>query len=322
MLLFLSENCLAAPTCEPETAGLANSIQTINIGQLTVSPDAAINSVLNTYTVAIPDNSAHFAVGWLTRDCQLLLNKKYTLSLSQKSGWSVANNISATPIPGLGMRISIVRGTSSALINTKWAIVLGYTLIGVKDSYWKVELIKTGAVGSGVIPAASDIATLSLKRTAPAGEWRMSTLQLGTAASTVTPTCTVTKTAVSVALDTISASKFIAAGTTIGDKAFSVDLTCDKNAKVSVSLGGTQSTETTDSSVLALTGTGQSGIASGVGVQLLYADTALKLNNNLLVKTSDGGKETLAFGARYYQTKKEVTVGKANTTAILNITYQ
>ncbi|MOA33246.1 Type-1 fimbrial protein, A chain precursor [compost metagenome] len=74
--------------------------------------------------------------------------------------------------------------------------------------------------------------------------------------------------------------------------------------------------------MLALTNTGQAGTAGGMGVQLLYGGTPLKINNNIVLKATPGGQETLQFTARYYQTNKVVTPGKANSSATLNITYQ
>ena len=50
----------------------------------------------------------------------------------------------------------------------------------------------------------------------------------------------------------------------------------------------------------------------------------LKLDNNIVLKTSAGGQEFPpgTFTARYFQTKDNVTAGSANATATLNITYQ
>lgn len=117
-------------------------------------------------------------------------------------------------------------------------------------------------------------------------------------------------------------SKFTGTGVTAGDKSFDLGLTCDKDAKINVSLAGTQNTDTTETSVLALTSAGQTGTATGVGVQLLYGGVPLKINTNLLLKTSAGGQETLPLTARYYQTKTAVGTGQANSSATLNITYQ
>lgn len=75
-------------------------------------------------------------------------------------------------------------------------------------------------------------------------------------------------------------------------------------------------------SVLALTGQGSETVADGVGVQLLYNNAPVQLNNRLMLKQSSDGTESLPITARYYQTKPVVKAGEANATATLDMTYQ
>ncbi len=79
---------------------------------------------------------------------------------------------------------------------------------------------------------------------------------------------------------------------------------------------------TGDTSVLALNGQGTPGTADGVGIQMLYNNVPLQLNNRIVLKRSAGGQETFPLVARYYQTRSVVRPGSANATATLNITYQ
>ncbi|WP_269933573.1 fimbrial protein [Serratia liquefaciens] len=134
--------------------------------------------------------------------------------------------------------------------------------------------------------------------------------------------CSLNSTSINVPLGDVSTVQFTAIGATVGDKTFDLGLNCDKEARINVALAGTQNTDTTDTSVLALTNAGQTGTAKGVGVQLLYGGVPLKINNNMVLKTSVGGQETLPFTARYYQTNNLLEPGKANSSATLNITYQ
>ncbi|MNZ88833.1 Type-1 fimbrial protein, A chain precursor [compost metagenome] len=134
--------------------------------------------------------------------------------------------------------------------------------------------------------------------------------------------CSLTNTTISVPLGDVQSSAFTGITTTAGDKTFNLGLSCDKDANINVALAGSQNADTADTSVLALTNAGQSGTAKGVGVQLLYGSVPLKLNNNILLKTSAGGQETLPFSARYYQTQTAIGAGLANSSATLNITYQ
>ncbi|CAI2074517.1 Type-1A pilin [Serratia quinivorans] len=188
----------------------------------------------------------------------------------------------------------------------------------VQDSY-RVRLYKTGPVTSGTITNQR----IGVGITKIAGVWD-NEAAININSFTITKVaCSLSSTSINVPLGDVLISKFTGVGVSTADKSFNLGLTCDKEAKINVSLAGTQNTDTTEASVLALTSAGQTGTATGVGVQLLYGGTPLKINNNLALKTSTaGGKETLPFTARYYQTKATVGIGQANSSATLNITYQ
>ncbi|MCU6670124.1 fimbrial protein [Enterobacteriaceae bacterium H4N4] len=99
-------------------------------------------------------------------------------------------------------------------------------------------------------------------------------------------------------------------------------LDCDRWTNINVTLNGQQNPDVSDPSVLALNNPGGANTAQGVGVQLLYGGNPLVINSSLALKTSSGGKEAFPVTARYYQTRNSVTVGEANTTATLTLTYQ
>ena len=119
----------------------------------------------------------------------------------------------------------------------------------------------------------------------------------------------------------IDSTSFQNTGYTTTAHSFSVDLTCDAGANINVTLRGKQNPDTSNTSVLALSDT-DSGTAQGVGVQILYDDKPLNIDEKVPIKQSAGGEEVLPFSARYYQTKSEVTAGTANTVATLDLTYQ
>lgn len=97
---------------------------------------------------------------------------------------------------------------------------------------------------------------------------------------------------------------------------------CNSGTNISVTMTGNKNPDVSDNSVLALTGQGTSGVATGVGVQLLYNDKPLELDKLTSLKSSSGGTENFKFTARYYQTKASVMPGEANTSATLSLTYQ
>ncbi|CAI1223808.1 fimbrial protein [Serratia quinivorans] len=188
----------------------------------------------------------------------------------------------------------------------------------IKQSY-RIRLYKTGQAATGTVASRRIGAGI----TQVASVWDNEVPININSFKVTSLACSLSSTSINVPMGDVLVSKFTGVATTAANKSFDLGLTCDKEAKINVSLAGTQNTDTTETSVLALTSTGQTGTATGVGVQLLYGGTPLKINNNLALKTSTaGGKETLPFTARYYQTKATVGIGQANSSATLNITYQ
>lgn len=109
------------------------------------------------------------------------------------------------------------------------------------------------------------------------------------------------------------------------DKTSTVDLKldCNADANINIKLSGVQNPDSTEKSILALSGNpGQDGVAEGVGVQLLYDGTPLEINKLINLKKSSGGKESFPITARYIQTKEAIRPGAANATAVLDLIYQ
>ncbi|MBV7406125.1 fimbrial protein [Enterobacter sp. ENT03] len=108
----------------------------------------------------------------------------------------------------------------------------------------------------------------------------------------------------------------------IGQSTQNLGLNCTPDASINVRLSATQNPDSSDTSVLALNGQGSAGVADGMGIQLLYNDAPLQIDQTLHLKHSAGGLETFPITARYYQTKNSVTPGSANATATLELIYQ
>ncbi|ELQ6148850.1 fimbrial protein [Cronobacter turicensis] len=220
-----------------------------------------------------------------------------------------------TNIPGIGIKIEVSnRGGVPQMYGPFSANDYG------QGSYWKFNLIKlspgavnggsltNGQVGHHYLTTGVNVAVINLYST------------------TIVPVlCSITTPNLIFPIGDVLASKF---GTSVGtipsgaQNTQNLGLNCDANANINVTLSGTQNADVSDTSVLALTGQGSSDVASGVGVQLLYNNSPLKLNNRIVLKKSSGGQETFPLVARYYQTKSTVTTGKANASATLDLTYQ
>ncbi|URN97855.1 fimbrial protein [Leclercia adecarboxylata] len=180
----------------------------------------------------------------------------------------------------------------------------------------KYKLYKTGDIQSGQLKVGE------------LGNWTVSgitALKVNLIGGAVTEVaCAITTPNLTFPIGAVSKADF---GNTIGftpDKTStqSLGLDCDKNANINVTLNGQQNPDVSDASVLALNNQGDANTAQGVGVQLLYDGNPLVINNQLQLKQSSGGKETFPITARYYQTRNSVTVGEANTSATLTLTYQ
>ncbi|MDU2942913.1 MAG: fimbrial protein [Citrobacter sp.] len=229
-------------------------------------------------------------------------------------------HIYSTGIPGVGIKVYYTAFTQDTFDNPPRTGTMGQGAIPVDGSGLgqgvTVELYKTGPITSKNIDSG-----LYFQKTYGDLEVVRGSIVAG---QVIQLACSLNSSTITVPLPDALGSEFTARGTTKGERTFTIDLNCDAGARINASLSGTQSAETSNDSILALSGAGTSGVAKGIGIQLLYDGTPLKLNNNIVLKTSAGGQEFPpgTFTARYFQTKDNVTAGSANATATLNITYQ
>lgn len=189
-------------------------------------------------------------------------------------------------------------------------------LFGAPKLSVEASIFKTGPTGSGAGKPTGSIIYL-----VNSAGWQQE-IPIDIDFSIKTVACSITTSSVRVPLDDVLASRLTSVGTTIKPSSFNVGLNCEAGARVNAKLTGTKNTDTSTNGVLQLTGAGTAGVASGVGIQLLYNNTPLELNKNIVLNTSAGGQETYPFIAQYYQTRTAVTAGSANATATLEMTYQ
>lgn len=118
-----------------------------------------------------------------------------------------------------------------------------------------------------------------------------------------------------------------APGSVYGEKDDYISFTCEAGIKVSATLNGNVDPEAGNQSVLALSDVADK--ATGLGVQFLtYQGTPIEAGVPFYIGTADEtvmqhrGGIPFDFKVRYFQTRPAVTAGIANTTAVLNMTYQ
>lgn len=276
----------------------------MSMGDVTVQRDTPVGSTIATFVQNFTATSDY-------ANCNgtQVLEEVYT------NGWVPdASNVAPTNIPGVGIKIS----------ETGWTFNFSKTQtfsgpFSPKNWNFTVQLIKTGAISTGVLPTGRYGGYRITSGSTSAFIWYLNV----TRGATVTPlACSITTPTIQVPLVDVLGSTLNSVGTTANPKTFNLGLNCDAGAKVNVMMSGTQNTDTSTAGVLQLTNAGAASVAKGVGIQILYNNAPLALNSNIVLKTSTGGQETFPFVARYYQTKNPVSAGSANATATLNLTYQ
>lgn len=311
--LFLCGISSAFATCtgyhQPGTAAGAYDIIPVS-KTVSFPPIAVKNNGIGYYSINIPGDISSFIA-----DCRA--PSGYSL-LTMTYGSATPTNVSnsyKTNVPGIGITLQY-----GASYFSNPGFISGRTTLSFPHHTGDVtvSLIQTGPITPGVIKGGeigyvSYDGSLSLKSYI---------VKLGSDVPVTAAGCSLKTQSINIKLDDISDAELVSVGTTAKLKNFDIGLDCEANAAVNVKLTGTQNPDTTAAGVLQLTNAGSAGVAKGVGIQMLYDNKPMTLNQNVLLKTSAGGLETFTFGAQYYQTKAVVSSGSANATATLDITYQ
>lgn len=304
MLLFLQAIPLSVwAACTSYESSQVNL--SFSFSDVIVQRDAPIGSKIATSIIKVP----HHAL------C--------TNGLGHMNFAMVYNGANATSTPGVyrtnvpGVGISLVNYNNDGAFffssPASFRSVDYAGIFGIGDN--TLHLVKTGDITPGVL-APGVVGNIY-------GDDKVITVQSSISAVTiVSAACSISTPKVNVPLDDVLAGSLTSMGSTAKPKAFNVGLDCNAGARVNAMLTGVQNTDNSADGVLQLTNAGSEGVATGVGIQILYNNAPMALNNNIVLKTSVGGQEMLPFTAQYYQTKNSVTSGSANATATLNLTYQ
>lgn len=289
----------------------------IDIPSIQVQPDAPVGSIIYSKTQSFPSayytcpgNVTEVGINDVGVDTGISYYKcrVYSTNIPGIGYTSIHGQISDCPSGGTGST-----GNSYLTPPFNFSPQAGGSGFGPTFSF---ALVKTGVIESGtLIPG--------LYTHSDYDGQRYSDITLGSATPITGLSCTLNDTNIQVPLNDVPADKFSGIGSTPKSQDFTVGLQCNSQANISASLNGEQSADTSDDSVMALTNAGSANVATGVGVQILYNGTPLKIGSAVSFGTAEANVQKLyPFTARYYQTKETVSAGEANTTATLNITYQ
>lgn len=281
-------------------------VYNVAFSPISVQRDAPVGTVLATVQTGVkPDVlSIYCPTGGTTYTYMTYSSTKTNIS-----------GVYSTNVPGIGIKAEMWPGNNFENPGGSWTTQGPTAYIGMQAT---VTLVKTGPVSSGVLNAGE----IGYQAPDSSPYYKSFAINLTGATPISAIACTINNTNVTVRLEDVLGADLKAVGTTAKLKKFNVGLDCDADAKINVKLTGNDNTDTSAAGVLQLTNAGATGVAKGVGIQMLYNDAPMTLNQNVLLKTSTGGLETFEFGAQYYQTKAAVSTGSANATATLEITYQ
>lgn len=298
-LLIISDSALAVCKWMPGHTGPVKS--SVSFGDIYVPRDAPVGHIVaSEYVSGSKNNVFTCTTAWIWGGRTVLFN---TLS-------SYGNRVFNTNISGIGIRIK-----QSG--HDGWAYPFEEQGEANSPFYlqsYQVELVKTSANSVG----AGEITTGEIGRALSVTDPRYYTSLSLTGRNKIIPVaCTLKNSVIDVKLANVSSLDFKGVGTTAKPKGFNIDLDCDENVRVSVTLDGPTAGP---ASVLALNaGEDQ---AKGIGIQLLKGTTPIKLGSPVDFGTvPKAGNFSVPLIARYYQLSDPIDGGTANANATFTMAY-
>ena len=260
--------------------------------------------------------------------------------------YGVLNNVGATPSSGTtfptgvaGLSYQLVRngtnldpwsmdtyaggGDGCTYRRGAWNCANGYTTVTFSVTT-QLKLVVTGPIASGSVLNAGTLGYWQFQGLGSNGAItpvQIIAFALANSTTITFPTCTVTTSSISVTLPDIGASALGSLGATAGATPFSIGLNCPSAAAgapvyVEMNYNGTASGI---QGVLTPT----AGTSSGVGVQLIYSNTAVSFGTPTQVGTTTTGIMSIPYTAQYYQTQSAaVTPGTLTASATFVIMYE
>lgn len=273
---------------------------TLNPGNIVIQRDVPVGTNIATAVSAGTNAGFGCTTAWSYKWFPMIFNVQSSLS-GVEPIWQ-------TNIPGVG--VSFGQQTPDPMTANHYATwPSGRTLYFYKTGPTGSGNFTTGLVQQARVVSPTSMIGMNVKLTG---------------GSVTTVACSVNTASLTFPIGDVNVNTFGSAVGFVNPKTNTqnLGLTCDINANVNVTMSGTQNPDTTNTSVLKLTNQGSAGVASGIGVQLVYGSTPLTLNSAIFLKKATTSATSLPLIARYYQTKSTVTTGDANAAATLTLTYQ
>ncbi|WP_247904245.1 fimbrial protein [Klebsiella pneumoniae] len=232
-------------------------------------------------------------------------------------------------IPGIGMRFSRGGATVNIVYPDVFSSrVYNTTNYSLEGSRFTLEIIKTAATtGSGTL-AAGKYTSYDWES---GGNPILETYLSANAITVVSPSCSVLSGKnMNVDVGSIRRTDLKGVGTTAGGKDFNIDLQCSGGlsetgyANISTSFSGTLATSTTATMGALLNEKAGSGMAKGIGIQVLKDGSPLQFNKKYTVGRLNNQETryiTIPLHARFYQYGPTTSTGEVESHMIFNLTY-
>jgi type 1 fimbria pilin len=292
------------------------------VGRVVVPPDLPVGSVILTrdWTMSAPGGASYRCTSGTNR---------FAAKIVAPGATDLGNKIYSTNVPGIGMRFS--RG--GATVNIVYPDVFSSRGIGYHQLF---------AGGIALYPGDNQNRGNHRQRHPGGGkytsyDWEsggnpiLETYLSANAITVVSPSCTVMSGKnMNVDVGSIRRSDLKGVGTTAGGKDFNIDLQCSGGlsetgyANISTSFSGTLATSTTATMGALLNEKAGSGMAKGVGIQVLKDGSPLQFNKKYTVGRLNNQEIryiTIPLHARFYQYGPTTSTGEVESHMIFNLTY-
>lgn len=273
-------------------------------------------------SIYVPANAAAGTVLWSSGQVAPASTPQVNCTGNNTKG-GIKNYISSQPtsgatlfptnVPGLSYRLAHGNGTTYMVANNADTIDSGLWNFSVGT---ELQLVVTGPIANGAVLAAGQLGAWMFQGADPIQVFitQNQTVLRG-------PACTPDTTTTNVQLPTVYSAQFTNKGSTAGDTAFNLKLTCQAGLKLMIQIDGTTPTGVATSAGVVSNAAGGS---VNVGVQIMYnTSTTITLGTPFSAGTTPAGLMLVPFTARYYQTTAtKPTAGSVNATATYTLTYQ
>lgn len=319
-LLLWSNSGFAA--CKLNSSSFIAQNVIMDIGAVTINPDAAVGTILKTgsFPITGKPNSASCDRFGGTGIGKILIGSPVQTSLG---------NVYSTNIQGIGVRLY----RDSGDIQTYYPHVLNLSsnsTLSLAAGMFKVDIVKTGAItGTGALSSGL-YSTYYLDGDGESKPSLTSTLNANGIVIT-NPTCIYRDgtDGQTVELERVGAQEFSGVGSVAKAKDFWIKLACNggNQSDQKLNLTFTYNPDPLRGGQGVIRNTTGAGYATGVGVQVLKDDDASTVTNGrkinvATVTRNQSSNPEIKLRAQYYQTAAQVTAGRVAATATVTISYE